>query len=88
MSVWRTTWSKVPSPVQKVTVAVVGAALIVAGAVLLVLPGPGIALIVLGVAVLATEFAWAHRAHQRANAAARALLARIRRSWPSRGGRA
>ncbi len=37
----------------------VSALLIGAGTVLLVLPGPGIPLIVAGVALLATEFTWA-----------------------------
>jgi hypothetical protein len=39
----------------------VSALLIGAGTVLLVLPGPGIPLIVAGVALLATEFEWAAR---------------------------
>ena len=39
--------------------AVAGATLVVVGAVLLVLPGPGIPLILAGLAILATEFAWA-----------------------------
>ena len=47
---------------KRVAVAVVGAALVVAGLAMMVLPGPGILVIALGFAVLATEFAWAHRA--------------------------
>jgi uncharacterized protein (TIGR02611 family) len=39
----------------------VGVALLVAGAAMLVLPGPGIAVILLGLVVLAREFAWARR---------------------------
>lgn len=46
---------------KRVAVAVVGGALVVAGIVLMVLPGPGLLVIALGFAVLATEFAWAHR---------------------------
>jgi hypothetical protein len=38
---------------------VAAGALIATGTVLLVLPGPGIPLIIAGIAVLATEFAWA-----------------------------
>ena len=39
----------------------VGVVIIVVGVSLLVLPGPGWAIIFLGLAVLATEYAWAHR---------------------------
>ena len=38
-----------------------GVGIVVAGVVLLPLPGPGWAIIFLGLAVLATEYAWAHR---------------------------
>jgi len=41
---------------------VVGVSLLVAGAAMLVLPGPGIAVILLGLVVLAREFSWARRA--------------------------
>jgi uncharacterized protein (TIGR02611 family) len=43
-------------------VFLVGVALLVAGAAMLVLPGPGIAVILLGLVVLAREFSWAKRA--------------------------
>ena len=43
-------------------VFVVGTALLVAGAAMLVLPGPGIAVILLGLVVLSAEFQWAKRA--------------------------
>jgi len=52
-------WKKLPHPIRWIGVAIVGGALIVAGIVMLVLPGPGIAFIILGLAVLATEFVWA-----------------------------
>jgi uncharacterized protein (TIGR02611 family) len=60
----------------------VGVVLLVAGAVMLVTPGPGIVTIVLGLAVLAREFDWAerlqraalHRVHD-ASTRARARLA-------------
>jgi uncharacterized protein (TIGR02611 family) len=41
---------------------VVGVALLVAGAAMMVLPGPGIATVLLGLIVLAKEFSWARRA--------------------------
>jgi uncharacterized protein (TIGR02611 family) len=42
-------------------VFIVGVALLVAGTAMLVLPGPGIAVILLGLVVLAKEFPWARR---------------------------
>jgi uncharacterized protein (TIGR02611 family) len=43
-------------------VFIVGMALLAAGAAMLVLPGPGIAVILLGLVVLSAEFKWAQRA--------------------------
>jgi len=40
---------------------IIGTALVLLGMLLLVLPGPGIVTIAAGLAVLATEFAWARR---------------------------
>lgn len=59
--------------VWRVAVAVVGAAVIALGMVMLPLPGPGWAVIFLGLGLWATEFHWAQR-----------LLLRVRRlvlSW-------
>lgn len=47
--------------VKRATVAVVGGALTLAGIALLVLPGPGFVLVAAGLALLATQFAWAAR---------------------------
>lgn len=44
---------------KRIAVLVIGLALVAGGVVLLVLPGPGLLLIIAGLAVLATEFAWA-----------------------------
>jgi len=54
-------WKRVPAPVRKPLILIVGSAIIVAGIAMLVLPGPGWAAIFLGFAVLATEFAFAER---------------------------
>lgn len=48
----------------------VGATVLAGGVVMMITPGPGIVAIVLGLAVLATEFAWAQTALHRAKAAA------------------
>jgi uncharacterized protein (TIGR02611 family) len=57
----------------RVVVLVIGLVLVAAGLVMLVIPGPGIAAILGGLALLATEFDWARRllayARRRFNAA-------------------
>lgn len=45
----------------RIAVFTVGLLLLLAGAAMLVLPGPGWATIFVGIALLATEFAWAQR---------------------------
>jgi uncharacterized protein (TIGR02611 family) len=47
--------------VWRVAVAVIGLVVVVAGVILLPLPGPGWLIIFLGIGVWATEFAWARR---------------------------
>ncbi|MEJ7845660.1 MAG: PGPGW domain-containing protein [Acidimicrobiales bacterium] len=68
---------------KRVAVLVLGGALVVAGLAMLVLPGPGFLVIIGGLAVLATEFAWAaylldnaRRQYKRAERATRQKLAR------------
>jgi uncharacterized protein (TIGR02611 family) len=48
--------------VRRGGVFLVGTALLIAGAAMLVLPGPGIAVMLLGLVVLSAEFQWAKRA--------------------------
>ncbi|MFC4532390.1 TIGR02611 family protein [Sphaerisporangium dianthi] len=45
----------------KIVIGVVGAALVIGGLLLVPLPGPGWLIVFAGLAVLATEFDWAHR---------------------------
>ncbi len=69
---------------RRIAVAVVGGALLVVGLVLCVLPGPGLVLIIAGLAVLATEFAWANSAlnvaKRKAGEAGSVVKRRFRRS--------
>jgi len=44
---------------RRIVVAVIGGTLLLGGVIMLVTPGPGIAIILLGLAILAIEFAWA-----------------------------
>jgi uncharacterized protein (TIGR02611 family) len=55
---------------KRVAVTVVGAALVLVGLAMLVLPGPGILVVALGFAVLGTEYAWAAAALDRTKRAA------------------
>ena len=61
-------WKRLPHPIRWIVAACVGGSLVVVGLILLVLPGPGIPILLLGLLVLATEFAWAevilHRVKQ------------------------
>src|SRR5712664_3085654 len=47
--------------VKRVIVSVVGATVLLIGVALLVLPGPAFIVIPIGLAILATEYAWARR---------------------------
>lgn len=72
--------------VRRVVVTVVGVALIVVGVLLLVLPGPGLLLVLAGLVVMANEYPWARRwtepVRRQAVAAARASVAtRLRIAW-------
>ena len=64
-------------------ITVAGLGLLAGGVVMLVLPGPGLAVILLGLAVLATEYGWAARllagVRQRASRMAGPLAGRPRR---------
>lgn len=71
----RTSW--------KLIVFVVGATFALVGLALLVLPGPGIPVLILGLAILASEFAWARFLLQEARkhaAKAGMKVRRLRRS--------
>jgi len=58
LSVWNLENIKV---VKRVIVSVVGATVLLIGVALLVLPGPAFIVIPVGLAILATEYAWARR---------------------------
>ncbi|WP_258725925.1 PGPGW domain-containing protein [Cellulomonas sp. NS3] len=53
--------TRLPRPVRVPLVVVTGTVLLLAGAAMLVLPGPGLLVMFAGVAVLAAEFPWAGR---------------------------
>jgi tellurite resistance protein TerC len=45
--------------VRKIVIAVLGVSVLLVGAAMILLPGPAIVVIPAGLAILATEFAWA-----------------------------
>ena len=49
-------WRKTPRTVRRTLVFIIGVLVVVAGLLMLALPGPGWATIFLGLAILATEF--------------------------------
>jgi hypothetical protein len=63
-----------PAPLRKLIVAVIGITILLLGVVMVVLPGPAFIVIPVGLAILATEFAWARRAVRRA----RVMIAKAR----------
>ena len=63
---------------KRVAVTIAGFAVVLAGVAMLVLPGPGIGVIIAGLAILGTEYVWAQRllriAKEKANQAKDAIL--------------
>ena len=47
---------------KRVAVFILGVAVLLAGIAMLALPGPGVIVVIVGLVILATEFAWAERA--------------------------
>ena len=68
---------------KRIAVAVIGLALVLVGLAMFVLPGPGILVVIIGLAVLATEFVWAERlldkAKESAGKAKAGIGSRLRR---------
>lgn len=64
---------------KRIAVTVVGGAVVLAGLAMVVLPGPGLLVVVLGLAVLATEYAWAASMLERTKRAARTATRKVRR---------
>lgn len=51
---------------RKLVIGIIGGTVLAIGLALIVLPGPAVLVIPIGLAILATEFAWAGRALARA----------------------
>ena len=62
---------------KRLAVFLLGTAIVGAGLAMLVLPGPGLLIIIVGLAVLATEFVWAERALDRTTATAATAASKV-----------
>jgi uncharacterized protein (TIGR02611 family) len=71
---------------KRITVFVFGSGVVVLGVVLIPLPGPGLLVVILGLAVLASEFTWAQRALDKAQRRAQRSGDAIRLRWRMRRG--
>ncbi len=54
-------YRRLPRPARRIVVGLVGGIMVLAGAALLLLPGPGLLTIAVGVGILAVEFHWVRR---------------------------
>jgi uncharacterized protein (TIGR02611 family) len=66
-------------PAKRYVVAVIGFTVLLVGVALLVLPGPAVVVIPLGLAILASEFLWARRLLDRVKHTAHSTRERFRR---------
>lgn len=55
-------WRFIRDNGRRIAVTILGGVLVLGGLVMLVLPGPGILVMLAGLAVLASEYVWAQRA--------------------------
>jgi uncharacterized protein (TIGR02611 family) len=68
--------------IYRVVFAVAGFAVLLAGVIMLVTPGPGIAVILIGLGMLALEFAWAERWLERVLTRAEAAVDHVAQGPP------
>lgn len=81
---YRMRW--IASSLKRLLVVVAGFALLGAGLTMLVLPGPGILVIFIGLVVLATRYTWAERALERTRAKAADAAAQLQARRAARAG--
>jgi uncharacterized protein (TIGR02611 family) len=76
----RSLYGSLPRPLRRASVLLLGMLILAAGLLMLVLPGPGLLVIGLAIAVLALEFEWARRVAERGIRLVRGLGGRRRLS--------
>jgi tellurite resistance protein TerC len=87
---WRVQWvgrvlarlrlHQAPQVIRKVVIGVIGTTVLLIGVALIVLPGPAIIVIPIGLGILASEFIWARRVVKRG----RVLVERAKRAVKDR----
>jgi tellurite resistance protein TerC len=82
-SIWSTENIKV---VRRVIVSVVGVTVLLIGVALLVLPGPAFIVIPVGLAILASEYAWARRRLKKVRGIASSVVSSRSRTTPEDSG--
>ena len=74
-----------PAPLRRILVLLIGSTVLMAGVLMLVLPGPGILVIIIALAILATEFVWAEALLIQARERAARLAEKLRAQTDRRG---
>ena len=73
-------WRKVPGPIRKSAVLLIGLTLLAIGGVLIILPGPfTLPFVVAALAVLASEFVWAERVFKRGQDVTKSAMGTLQR---------
>lgn len=79
---------------RRIVIAVIGGTILLGGVIMLITPGPGLLIILLGLAILAVEFAWArlwlkkvrHSVTPEGRQALHGHYRQLRERWFGRGG--
>ena len=74
----RKAWNATYKGARKVVIGVLGATVLGVGIALIVLPGPALVVIPIGLAILSLEFAWARRWLRRVKESSQRVLNQIR----------
>jgi uncharacterized protein (TIGR02611 family) len=72
--------SKLKSAARKTVVTLLGFLILIIGVILLVLPGPGILVIILGLVVLSWEYEWAKHHLDRARQVHKRAMTKIKKN--------
>jgi len=81
--IWlKNNWKRLPHPLRWIVASTVGFTLLIFGILFIFLPGPGIPLIIGGLAILATEFAWAEVLLNRTKHHATNAVNKVRKKKP------
>ena len=59
---------------KRIAVTILGFAVLIAGVVMMITPGPGVIVILAGLAILASEWAWAERALDKAKESGKVVI--------------